>query len=671
MNSNHKLTSHNELGERTKAVSAMQTSSPKLSSQRLPKLFAAKRSEQETSNSESTKAFSTIYSSMSNSDVFPQNEKQKTEASQSSNKKNISFGKSSGTNQNFEKTRALDLTKLSEPSLSRPSSPEFPAQDSTYPASQRVPHVPTLDTDKTAAIQVPENLKQPITPLSAPNNAGNLNTSDNTVSNDAIITLSNHDVDDIEKMINEDLDIDISKTTAIPVPPQETSEEEIGTTVSFSPIEDNFEKLPPDAPTRSDEALNFEELHFIEKEENRWRDAKQYQLPSIGDNIDNYTIIEELGRGSFGAVYKAKNITLGREEALKLILPSAKTEFEDIEKRFEREINIVSRLEHPNIVRLYNSGKLPQGILWMTMELVQGERVDQRIKNKGPFKYADARNFMLQLLSGLREAHKRQIVHRDLKPANIMLQQKEGYPDQVVILDFGLSKGLSPADNNNLQNLTQMSSKKVFGTPQYMAPEQLRMKSIGPWTDVYAAGLIFYELIVGKRAFDGKTLFEVVHKQYYEEISLPQYLHNTAIEAVIQKACAKSPEQRYKNASEFYDAVNHLGDIYSPSPDSSNTTKDSDDTNVPNPRGPQKNLETVVYASSPAMGLFKNNAAHPNSLPQPNLSESVAQAPEKRKFWKNFVIILLVIIIIILATLVIMLFLDAEPFHSLLQLSRG
>ncbi|MBO4350089.1 MAG: serine/threonine protein kinase [Proteobacteria bacterium] len=656
MNSNHNLTSHRDLGERTKAVSAIQL--PSLNnnptSPKLPKLFGNKRGEQAPASSEKTRAFSTVYSTMDMPDDFPQQDNQGNEPPRSSNK-NSPFGKSSATNQNFEKTRALDISQFAEVAEASPSPLEIAAQEAGYQSTTQKPHAPHLDTDTTAAIKVPKNLKLP--PPRLPGSSGNMNSNDKTESNDAIVTVSNHDVNDIERMINKDLDIDISTTSSMPVPSTDSSEE-TASTVSFSPIEDNFSEIPPDLPASSDDSLNFKELHFVEKEENRWQNAQQYQLPSIGDTIDHYTIINELGRGSFGAVYKAKNLTLGREEALKLILPSAKTELEDIEKRFEREINIVSRLEHPNIVRLYSSGKLPQGILWMTMELVQGERVDQRLMSKGPFKYADARNFMLQLLSGLREAHKRQIVHRDLKPANIMLQQKEGYPDQVVILDFGLSKGIGPADNNELQNLTQMSSQKVFGTPQYMAPEQLRMGSVGPWTDVYAAGLIFYELIVGKRAIDAKTLFEVAYKQYHEEIKLPQYLHNTAIEGIIQKACAKNPSHRYKNASEFYDAVKKLGDIYSPN-DNTGSAENANNANIQNARGPQKNLETVVYSSSP-LGSF-NNAQNTNGagMPSPAMGEDGMnqQLASKRSLARLIIFLLILVCIALVVLLVVLLIL--------------
>ena len=292
---------------------------------------------------------------------------------------------------------------------------------------------------------------------------------------------------------------------------------------------------------------------IFERSENRWDGVKDYELPNIGDTVGNYKILDELGRGGFGAVYRAKNLTLGRVEALKLILPSAKTECSDIEKRFEREIDIISRLEHPNILTLYSSGMLDHGILWMTTELIQGERLDIRLQKQGAMPLDQANQIMLQLLSGLMEAHQRHIVHRDLKPANIMLQNKAGYEDQVIILDFGLSKAIGPEDNNALQNLTNYNaSKRVYGTPQYMAPEQLKMAEVGPWTDVYAAGLIYFELLTGQSAVQGTTLFDVAYKQHYTPIEFPPSFTSSAAKRIIQKACQKQPSERYHDAFEFY-----------------------------------------------------------------------------------------------------------------------
>lgn len=326
---------------------------------------------------------------------------------------------------------------------------------------------------------------------------------------------------------------------------------------------DDFAKAPDlsDAPVIPQ--AEFERTLIFEKSENRWDDAERYHLPDIGDIVANYRILSLLGKGGFGAVYCAKNLNLGREEALKLILPSAKSDCSDIDKRFEREVDIVSRLEHPNIVRLYSSGTLEHNVLWMTMELVRGMRLDERLKS-GAMKFSKVKAIMLQILCGLMEAHKRQIIHRDLKPANIMLAHKEGYEDQVIILDFGLSKALGSGEDANIQELTTADSRRIYGTPQYMAPEQFNSGKLGPWTDVYAAGLIFYELIFGKTAIDGDSVFEVAFKQSYEPLEYPDYVRGTAVERIIEQACAKNPAERYKNAGEFFDRLQRVEDLSDP-----------------------------------------------------------------------------------------------------------
>ncbi len=320
-----------------------------------------------------------------------------------------------------------------------------------------------------------------------------------------------------------------------------------------------------EAPKQSRPKNELEKQIKQENQNNHWNSELDFELPVPGEKFDQYLIEEELGRGGFGAVYRVKNLNLDRIEALKLILPSSKSTCEDIEKRFYREINIVSRLEHPNIVRLYRSGLFKEQIRWMTMELVSGERLDHYIEKNGVRPFEKTRNIILQLLCGLQEAHRQTIVHRDLKPANIILSQKEGYELQVVILDFGLSKAISSSEDSTVQNLTMLSSNRVYGTPQYMAPEQLNpsAKSIGTWSDVYTAGLILFELLVGKPAFSGAVL-DIAYKQMYDPVILPEKFNGTALEEVINMACAKDPKQRYQNAGEFFDALCCINDVTDP-----------------------------------------------------------------------------------------------------------
>lgn len=299
------------------------------------------------------------------------------------------------------------------------------------------------------------------------------------------------------------------------------------------------------------EEEGFKKSLFFERAVSRWEHASKYELPKIGDTVANYKIESLLGQGGFGAVYRVKNLTLGREEALKLILPSAKQDVSNIDKRFKREVDIVSRLEHPNVVRLYSSGSLSQGVLWMTMELVKGKSLD-KIMQERRLTFMEAKTTMEQILCGLQEAHALKLIHRDLKPANIIITDKSGFAGLAVILDFGLAKALGDGEDQSVQELTMVDdSKRVYGTPAYMAPEQLQAGIPGPWTDVYAAGLMLVELITGHNAVSGNTALELAFRQIHEPLILPQKWQGTAIAAIITKATAKAPGERYKDAGEF------------------------------------------------------------------------------------------------------------------------
>ncbi|MBQ9817613.1 MAG: serine/threonine protein kinase [Proteobacteria bacterium] len=295
-----------------------------------------------------------------------------------------------------------------------------------------------------------------------------------------------------------------------------------------------------------------------------WAADVEEKLPKAGDRIAHYEIISELGRGGFGVVYRVRNLVLDRDEALKLILPSAKNISKDIDKRFERELNIASRLEHPNIVRLYSTGSF-DGNMWMSMELIEGVQLMSIMGTGWGMPFERAKKIMLQILSGLQEAHQREIVHRDLKPANIMISRKHGYDELIVILDFGLSKAIGHAENANVQNVTMSAASNcVFGTPSYMAPEQFDLGGIvSPCVDVYAAGIIFLELLTGTQVFTG-TPVEVAAQQRVALLKFPEHLKNTAVAAVIEKACEKMPAKRYQNAGEFYDALLRIESILDP-----------------------------------------------------------------------------------------------------------
>ncbi len=341
--------------------------------------------------------------------------------------------------------------------------------------------------------------------------------------------------------------------------------------------------LPTDADDQNDasaaQARSENQSRLLEEYKRRMRDAQSARqttpsnhannvpfaqtLPKEGATfVNNYEILKLLGQGGFGAVYHVKNLKLGRDEALKLILPESRELTAQSDMRFIREINVASRLEHPNIVRLYSAGCSPDGILWMTMQHIEGQRLD-RIMQSGACQFEQAKNIVMQILNGLCEAHSRQMIHRDLKPSNILISNWRGFPEHVTILDFGLSKALGADEDQQIQELT-CRSERIFGTPQYMAPEQIKRGIMGPWTDIYAIGLMLLELLTGKPAVTGKNATEIAISQLNKMPILPTNWTNTAIKKVILKAIQKDAQARYQNAWEMLFDLNAIQAINDP-----------------------------------------------------------------------------------------------------------
>jgi len=319
-----------------------------------------------------------------------------------------------------------------------------------------------------------------------------------------------------------------------------------------------------------------------------------------GDSVGEFEIVEVLGIGGFGAVYKAHQERWGRDAAVKTVLPSMTAHVEDIAQRFLREIDLVRRLEHPNIVRLYETD---DGLLWMAMELVSGPTLTQLLKAEKRLSARRARQITMQMLSGLVEAHDKSIVHRDLKPANIMLTRKGAQRDWVKILDFGIGKALSGGGRVE-QNLTATGSGG-YGTPRYMAPEQIRNKEIGPHTDVYAAGLMLYEMLIGRPAVGGETTYEILAAQITDPVEVPDWLRNTPLGNVLTGAIEKNWESRYQTALDFYESLEALDPA---------TLLGSMDAEVPVP----SNISAVVGTEPTASGPQSGPPSNTPSRPQPS-----------------------------------------------------
>ncbi len=279
---------------------------------------------------------------------------------------------------------------------------------------------------------------------------------------------------------------------------------------------------------------------------------------------DTYKLERLLGRGGMGDVFLASHLRLpGSEVAIKFLHPEVADQ--EIVARFRREAFIASRLGHPNIVRVTDINDLPDGTPYVVLELLQGQTLDDALAN-GPFSVERTLPIARQICGGLAAAHRAGVVHRDLKPQNIFLvpTELEGrVVDVVKILDFGISK---MRDSNTVK--TQESS--LLGTPQYMSPEQAFGKHdlIDGRTDIFALGAILYEMLTGQPAFSGASIPEVLFKVAYEPaLPLAERVPGTPpnVVAVIERAMAKKPEERFATVDELVQALTGVALITLPS----------------------------------------------------------------------------------------------------------
>ncbi len=264
---------------------------------------------------------------------------------------------------------------------------------------------------------------------------------------------------------------------------------------------------------------------------------------------DRYQIIEPIAEGAMGAVYRGERLKLGRAVAIKIMHDALPDELAS-RQRFEREAKLMALLEHPHCVSVMDFG-LHEGKPYLVMELVRGTSLLEVLTRAGRIEPARAIEITRQILSGLAHAHELGIVHRDIKPANVMLTERTGLGEQVRILDFGLAR---PATDS-----TKLTTGIVVGTPNYMAPEQIKGGAIDGRTDLYAVGVMLFELLTGQKPFIADDPLAVVRKHLnMKPPTLADILPNVgfgALEEVVARALAKAPAHRYENAAEMSAAL--------------------------------------------------------------------------------------------------------------------
>ncbi|MDA2934695.1 serine/threonine protein kinase, partial [Acidobacteria bacterium AH-259-D05] len=270
----------------------------------------------------------------------------------------------------------------------------------------------------------------------------------------------------------------------------------------------------------------------------------------IGTTLSHYKVIEKIGQGGMGEVYRAEDTNLSREVAIK-VLPEQFTQDPQRLARFEREAKLLASLNHPNIAAIYGLEQA-EDQQFLVLELVEGETLAERVA-KGPLPVEEALETCRQIAEGVEAAHEKGVIHRDLKPANVKITP-EG---KVKILDFGLAKafeGETPVtDISQSPTLTEEMTKAgvILGTAAYMSPEQAKGKPVDKRADIFAFGCVLYECLTGKRAFEGETITETIAAVLKSEPDWDGLPENTPsiIRFLLRRCLTKDPHDRLHNTA--------------------------------------------------------------------------------------------------------------------------
>jgi serine/threonine-protein kinase len=291
---------------------------------------------------------------------------------------------------------------------------------------------------------------------------------------------------------------------------------------------------------------------------------RQAHRDLIGKTIGGkYLVRSVLGEGGMGAVYEAENTALGRSVAVKVLHP-AQARKKVAVKRFHQEARSAGAIGHPNICEVYDLGTLDDGSPYLVMERLVGETLADRIQSEGGLPFDDVIEVVTQVLSGLVAAHEKGIVHRDIKPENIFLTKRVGCPPLAKLLDFGVSKMISPIHNEKDEDLDLTRTGMVMGTPFYMSPEQARGdRNLDARVDLYACGVILYEALTGRRPFTAAN-YNALLLQILTTSARPARELRPALpqgfDEVLEKALARHRDERFQSAAEFQRELQGLRD---------------------------------------------------------------------------------------------------------------
>ena len=268
----------------------------------------------------------------------------------------------------------------------------------------------------------------------------------------------------------------------------------------------------------------------------------------LGKSFDNYEILDRLGKGGMGEVYRARDSRLDREVAVKMLPAEFVSDAERL-ARFEREAKLLASLKHPNIATIYGLQDTEEGRC-LVLELIDGEDIAQRLKRSGPIPVEEALPLAVQIAEGLEAAHESGVVHRDLKPSNVMIEG-EG---QIKLLDFGLAKAHEGSTTTATQESPTLTAQMtqagvILGTAPYMSPEQARGKTVDRRADIWAFGCLLYEMLTGSAAFQGDDIPEILSAIIRAEPDPDRLPDDTPapVRRLIERCLRKNPRERLRD----------------------------------------------------------------------------------------------------------------------------
>jgi serine/threonine-protein kinase len=352
--------------------------------------------------------------------------------------------------------------------------------------------------------------------------------------------------------------------------------------------------------------------------------------------LGQFKVIERIGRGGMGEVYKAEQPAMDRMVAIK-ILHAKLAHRPDLVSRFRREARAMSRLSHPNSVRVFLYGHFEDtDQLYIVMEYLAGIDLARLVRRDGPVEITRAIRIMIQVLGALEEAHSVGVIHRDLKPENILLTEQGGMRDFPKVLDFGLAKIRETKPRPGSLVLTREGM--VFGTPEFMSPEQARGETLDARSDIYSVSLIFYELVTGQLPFPKSKPMEYISHHINTQptpisakdpsLELPK-----ALDPIIARALEKDRNKRYSSAKEFAEALRSL------LPRSEQTAM-----NRALPQPPEQNAASAETQPLPKQGRLSKSPVKSDSPP-----------PKPANVGKGLLIGLIVVILALAAVVVYLL----------------